>query len=57
MRGDNVDYFQLLGDQPYIGGPGHVADTRELVISGLPYVVAFGVIETKSPPEIAVYHM
>ena len=52
-----TDAVKVLGDQPYIGRPGHVADTRELVISGLPYVVVYGVIETKSPPEIAIYHV
>jgi toxin ParE1/3/4 len=33
----------LLADQPGIGRAGRVADTRELVISRTPYVVAYTV--------------
>jgi len=32
---------QLLADQPSLGRPGRVAGTRELVISGLPYIVVY----------------
>ena len=31
----------LLAEHPKIGRPGRVAGTRELVISGLPYIVAY----------------
>lgn len=31
----------LLRDHPAFGRPGRVAGTRELVISGLPYIVAY----------------
>jgi plasmid stabilization system protein ParE len=32
---------QLLITQPGLGRPGRVAETRELVITGLPYVVPY----------------
>ena len=35
------DASQLLADQPGIGRPGRVRGTRELVISGLPYVLPY----------------
>lgn len=39
------DAAQLLSRQPGMGRPGKVAGTRELVISGLPYVLPY--VETK----------
>jgi toxin ParE1/3/4 len=33
--------IQLLSHQPGIGRPGRVAGTRELVISGLPFIVPY----------------
>jgi len=35
------DSVQLLKNQPGLGRPGRVANTRELVISGLPYIVPY----------------
>lgn len=35
------DSIQLLNDQPGIGRPGRVVGTRELVVSGLPYIVPY----------------
>ncbi len=32
---------QLLAEQPGIGRPGRVAGTREMVVSGLPYVIPY----------------
>jgi toxin ParE1/3/4 len=34
---------QLLTEQPHIGRPGRVESTRELVIPGTPYIVAYAV--------------
>ena len=33
--------IELLADQPGIGRPGRVAGTRELVMTGLPYVIPY----------------
>lgn len=33
----------LLADQPALGRPGRVPHTRELIISGTPYIVAYHV--------------
>ena len=33
--------IQLLKDQPGLGKPGRVVGTRELVVSGLPYIVPY----------------
>ncbi len=35
------DSVQLLKDRPGLGRPGRVGGTRELVISGLPYIVPY----------------
>ncbi len=35
------DSVQLLSRQPGMGRPGRVAGTRELVISGLPFIVPY----------------
>jgi plasmid stabilization system protein ParE len=35
------DTIQLLSRQPGMGRPGRVAGTRELVISGLPFIVPY----------------
>lgn len=35
------DSTQLLKAQPGLGRPGRVAGTRELVITGLPYIVPY----------------
>lgn len=31
----------LLRDHPHIGRPGRIDDTRELVVAGTPYVIAY----------------
>lgn len=36
-----LDSIQLLNGQPGRGRPGRVADTRELVIPGLPFIVPY----------------
>ena len=35
------DSVQLLKTQPGLGRPGRVSGTRELVVSGLPYIVPY----------------
>jgi plasmid stabilization system protein ParE len=35
------DSSQMLALQPGLGRPGRVQDTRELVISGLPYILPY----------------
>ncbi|HKO07961.1 MAG TPA: type II toxin-antitoxin system RelE/ParE family toxin [Alphaproteobacteria bacterium] len=44
-----------LADMPKIGRPGRVSGTRELVIVGTPYVVAYAVV-AKRINIIAVQH-
>jgi toxin ParE1/3/4 len=34
---------ELLQDQPNLGRPGRLADTKELVVSGTPFVVVYRV--------------
>ncbi|EBU7498284.1 type II toxin-antitoxin system RelE/ParE family toxin [Salmonella enterica subsp. enterica serovar Virchow] len=38
---------RLLSANPFIGRPGEIRGTRELVISGTPYVVAYRVKDTQ----------
>ena len=42
-----------LADMPHIGRPGRVAGTRELVIVGTPYLIAYRVRET----DIQILHV
>lgn len=35
--------IDILSEQPGIGRPGRVQDTRELVVSGTPYIVPYRV--------------
>lgn len=42
-----VEAVASLGDVPGRGRPGRLAGTRELVIPGLPYVVAYRVADGK----------
>jgi plasmid stabilization system protein ParE len=35
------DVSQLLSDQPGMGRPGRVTGTRELVVSGLPFILPY----------------
>ena len=36
---------QMLAEQPGIGRPGRVPGTRELVVTGTPYMVPYRVVE------------
>lgn len=38
---------RLLSANPFIGRVGEISGTRELVISGTPYIVAYRVTETQ----------
>lgn len=38
-----LDQADLLTTQPHIGRPGRVAETRELVIAGTPYIAPYRV--------------
>ena len=48
-----------LAEFPYLGRPGHLAGTRELVIARYPYIVIYGVVEGVEPTqtEIVIYHV
>jgi toxin ParE1/3/4 len=35
----------LLAEQPSLGRPGRVLETRELVITGTPYIAAYRVVD------------
>jgi toxin ParE1/3/4 len=42
--GDAIDAAAArLVDHPYIGRPGRVKDTRELVVSGTPFIIVYRV--------------
>jgi len=47
---------ELLREQPSIGRPGRVPSTRELVISGTPYIVAYTVLDRQRVAILAVFH-
>jgi addiction module RelE/StbE family toxin len=38
---------RLLSTNPFIGRPGSIEGTRELVISGTPYIVAYRVTDAR----------
>ncbi len=39
--------IRLLGRNPFLGRAGQIAGTRELVLSGLPYVIAYRVVDDR----------
>ena len=39
-----ADAAQRLLQQPYIGRPGHVAGTRELVVDRSPYLIIYRIV-------------
>jgi toxin ParE1/3/4 len=36
-----------LRDHPYMGRPGRVAGTRELIVAGTPYIIAYRVMASR----------
>ena len=50
-----LNMIDTLSSQPHIGRPGRVPNTRELIISGTPYIIPYrvkhGIIEI-----LRVYH-
>jgi toxin ParE1/3/4 len=50
-----LEGVDLLAGHPHIGRPGRVIGTRELVVSGTPYVIPYRVKEDRLEL-IAVFH-
>ncbi len=44
---------ERLLEQPFLGRPGHVAETRELVIARSPYIVVYGI----TSDAVVIYHV
>lgn len=47
--------IELLATQPHMGRPGRILGTRELVVSGLPYIIPYR-IRGERLELIAVFH-
>ena len=47
-----LDRIEMLGDQPGIGRPGRRAGTRELVVEGTRYIVAYREDATRSQIQV-----
>ena len=47
---------EQLAEFPFRGKPGRSPDTRELVISGLPYLVVYG-IEADNPHSVVIMRL
>jgi toxin ParE1/3/4 len=43
IAGRILDAIEILQTQPHMGRPGRLAGTRELVVSGTPYIVPYRV--------------
>lgn len=48
-----LDAVEQLGDFPLRGRPGRSPDTRELVISSLPYLVVYS-LDPAPPPTVVI---
>jgi toxin ParE1/3/4 len=44
-----------LGSQPHLGRPGRIADTRELVVAGTPFVIPYRVRDERVEV-LSVFH-
>ncbi len=49
-----LDAVEALADHPYLGKPGRVADTRELVVTRFPYLVVYEVQAGAGEPTIII---
>lgn len=50
-----IDRVSTLGSHPHLGRPGRIVETRELVIAGTPYIVAYRVRES-AVEVLAAFH-
>jgi toxin ParE1/3/4 len=55
VREQILNAVRDLADMPNMGRPGRVEDTRELVVAGTPYIVAYTVLDNQIAI-IAVQH-
>jgi toxin ParE1/3/4 len=39
------DAVQVLAGQPHVGRPGRLHGTRELVVTGIPFIIPYRVVE------------
>jgi addiction module RelE/StbE family toxin len=46
---------RTLASHPYLGRPGRVANTRELVVTSTPFIVAYRVVSDRAEI-LAVFH-
>ncbi|HEY7580900.1 MAG TPA: type II toxin-antitoxin system RelE/ParE family toxin [Acetobacteraceae bacterium] len=49
-----LDAVEALADHPYLGKPGRVPDTRELVVARFPYLIVYEVEARASQPAVIV---
>lgn len=46
---------KLIGDHPYLGRPGHIENTRQLVLSGTSYTLVYA-LRDREVEILAVFH-
>ena len=51
-----VEQASLLMTQPNLGRPGRVRGTRELVVPGTPFIIAYAVLDKDKTRILAVRH-
>jgi toxin ParE1/3/4 len=50
-----LDHAEMLGKHPHLGRAGRIAGTRELVVAGTPFIVAYRVSD-EEVQLLAVFH-
>lgn len=50
-----IEISRILVDHPHLGRPGRVAGTRELIVSGTPYLIPYRVRD-REVSILRVYH-